>query len=460
MATPHTIRQCGLDILSAGIQAVDPVHLVTHSVNVVDEYLCVLGQTFHKSQLDRLIVVGAGKAAAAMALGFEKALEGSVFESILSGSVNIPDGPHPELSHIVANQSRPAGVNEPTTRAIENTQRILELTSQATERDLIVCLLSGGASALLTAPPSQIGLEAKVALIRLLSGSGASINELNTVRRHLSNIKGGGLLNNCHAKAFVTLVISDVIGDPPEIIGSGPTIPSKTSSIDALDILQKYQVHEHGDFSKIIHYLKQQADSYHSSDDTTISPSHSYHIIGNIHSAINASADFAGKLGFRVIDSHRLLTGPAEQAGYHLQHAAQELKLAATREQMPFAFITGGETTVIVPQDGRPHLGGRNQQIALAALLAGHPDRLDEIAIFSIGTDGEDGPTNAAGGIADKLALENSSRLNLNLAEALESCNAYEALRKIDSLILTGPSGTNVMDLQLILAFPEHAVPA
>ncbi|WP_459557207.1 glycerate kinase type-2 family protein [Lacunimicrobium album] len=441
---PAMMRRHALEIARAGIAAVDPARLMRNVVHVTGRCLSICGETYDTDRIQKLIVIGAGKASAGMAEGFEAALDGTDAFEKLVGQVQIPEGIEAVLKRIVPLAVRPVGINEPTERAVIATQKGVELIASGGEDDLVVVLLSGGASALLSWPVDEIGLELKTKLIRYLSKSGATIEELNTVRSMISMVKGGGLLT-CGKARMITLAISDVIGDPPHLIGSGPTVSPRHRVEDAIHVLDRYGCDEVEDFRPVYQYLREPGECVRV-------PSYPYHLIGTNKTAIVAAAKRAEKMGYITHpQTNKQLSGPAERVGKDLL-----LEAAWTpKSYKPLCWIYGGETTVQVPKDGEQHVGGRNQQIALSALITRQKQGINDVLLLSIGTDGEDGPTDAAGGIADQIASDNAKMSGLELTKFLETCNAYYALERIDSLIQTGPTGTNVMDLVVVLKWPE-----
>ncbi len=449
MNNAQRLREHGLEIIRTAIDAVAPSRLIETNVRATQNSLTICDQQIGIDELDRLIVLGAGKASAAMAEGFEAALRGTPFFEKIVGQIQIPEGIESTLGRMTPLAVRPVGVNEPTQAAVEATKAAVRLLKTATAKDLVVFLLSGGASAIFSWPPDEIGLETKTKLIRFLSKAGASIEDLNTVRAKISLVKGGSFLQYGNAP-FVTLAISDVIGDPPSIIGSGPTVQFHARAEDALQILRSYGADRPGEFQSVFDYLERMIPNEGTGDLHNIPLK--YHIIGSIKTAMQTAGERARSLGYQTqIDIENLLRNSAEETGRGLAKRIRQIPETAS----PTCWIYGGETTVIVPNDGLSHQGGRNQQMALAALVESQSVGLENSILISIGTDGEDGPTDAAGGIADQLALERAKEQYLDLDDALYSCNAYPALSKLGSLIRTGPTGTNVMDLVVVLHCPS-----
>jgi hydroxypyruvate reductase len=254
VADPLDLRRDAVEIWHAGVAAVDSERLVRDAVVRTADSLCVCGHVIPLADLGRIAVVGAGKAGAGMAAGFEAAVGPELVEKV-TGWVNVPADCVRPLARIRLHAARPAGLNEPTAAGVEGARAILELVSQLGARDLCVVLLSGGGSALLPAPPGEISLADKLAVTRLLMQSGASIEELNCVRKHLSLIKGGRLARVTGAGIVVCLIISDVVGDPLDAIASGPTVPDSTTAADALAVLRRYARDPHDIPPNIVEYL-------------------------------------------------------------------------------------------------------------------------------------------------------------------------------------------------------------
>jgi glycerate-2-kinase len=309
---------------------------------------------------------------------------------------------------------------------------------------LVLCLISGGGSALLPAPAAGITLEDKQAVTKFLSGAGANIAELNPVRKALSRIKGGGLARACRGGRLATLVISDVLGDPLDVIASGPTVPNTTTTGDALAVLEKFGARAAGIAPRIFDVLR---SPIHGGAEEqrrgTIT------VIGNNATAVDAAGMEAERLGYsHAMDAATTLEGSAEDVGRHLAEMAIRMRVQAG----PDCLITGGEPTVTLAPEGRRGLGGRNQQLVLAALQ--HLERAgvtSGAAILSGGTDGEDGPTDAAGAVVDERLLKSAVAEREPIADALDRNDAYHFFEPRNGLIKTGPTHTNVCDVRVVV---------
>jgi glycerate 2-kinase len=405
-------------------------------------HLLQIREIYRACGYQRLVVAGFGKAALPMALAAEEALEGS----ISAGLVIVP---HHSKRHELPSRIKvaTAGHPHPDEDGVSATREIMALARDADERTLLLLLISGGGSALLTAPTDDISLEQKQVTSRLLMEAGADIGELNTVRKHLSNVKGGRLAALAHPSRVVTIAISDVPGDRPDLIASGPAYPDPTTFGDAVDIIERLGV-----AAKIPTPVRNRllrgatgalAETPKPGDPlfasvTTI-------IAANNRLAREAAAKAARHQGLRVHLLEDQVCGEAREAGKRLAEAAlkQKRNLAGGER---LCLISGGETTVKVVGKGR---GGRNQELALAFALtvAGEGG----ITLLSAGSDGIDGPTDAAGGIVDGTTAARAKAAGLDPVRHLEENDAYPLLQASAGLLKTGPTGTNVMDLQIAI---------
>ena len=421
-------------IWTAAMRAVQPERLVAARLSLQGDgrLLCHDGQPLDPplrlDEVDRIVVVGAGKAAAGMAAAMERLLgpEGLARHRV-TGLVSVPTGCGRRLAAIEVRETRPAKANLPTPAVVQATREIMTTISQLRSHDLAIAVITGGGSALLAAPKEGISLDEKIAVTRRLSESGADIATLNATRRGLSVVKGGGLAKACTAGNLLVLVLSDVIGDDLDVIASGPCMPPEPSTPPGTW--------------------------------TTPGGCHVRHVIvGDNGTATAAAAAAARQAGYTLVQSTAdggQQQASAEVVGARLAADAAEILAAACRDGRPRALIAGGEATVTVPADHG--LGGRNQQTVLAAIDAVHQTRVPwptGLLIASVGTDGEDGPTDAAGGCADAAVVAEIERRDLDVPKALARCDAYPLLAAAGGLIRTGPTGTNVADIRIVLARP------
>jgi len=390
--------------------------------------------------------VGAGKAGAGMAAAVEEVLGPRLAqEKQLAGWVNVPDNCVRPLERIYLEGARPAGVNEPTAAGAAGAAEILKLVQSLGERDLCLALISGGGSALLPAPVEGITLDDKLAVTRHLSAAGANIRELNTVRKQLSRIKGGGLMRTCRAGRLVTLIISDVLGDPLDVIASGPTVADSSTPQAALEVLERFGARAAGISSAVFDYLqtKQAAPPPPAPTCRTTNL-----IIGNNATAVDAAGQQAERLGYSpALSSAAASEGPAEGIGRHLA----EMALRMRSQPGPDCLVSGGEPVVKLVEAEKRGLGGRSQQLVLAALQRLADDGAAGIVLLSGGTDGEDGPTDAAGAVLDADVLSATRARAFDPADYLARNDAYHFFQAAGGLITTGPTHTNVCDLRVVV---------
>jgi glycerate 2-kinase len=456
MKSPSHLRSDALAIWHAGVDAVRSDRLVKENVRVAGDWL-VIGESVvgtlrvPLSSVGRIAVVGAGKAGAGMAAGLEEALGPRVLaEKQVRGWINVPADCVRELGSIHLHAARPPGINEPTAEGVAGAEKILEIVSSLGPSDLCLCLISGGGSALLPAPVAGVSLAEKQAVTRLLSEGGANIAELNTVRKQLSRIKGGGLARACRAGRLVALIISDVLGDPLDVIASGPTVPDSKTPQDALAILKRYNCGSPAIHSFLHHSPLATHHSPPAAQVTNL-------VIGNNAAAVDAAGIEAERRGYsHAMIAATSLEGPAEDIGRHLAHMALQMQ----SESGPDCLITGGEPTVKLAPPAIRGKGGRNQQLVLAALIElildsqpGNPKskiQNPKFCLLSGGTDGEDGPTDAAGAFLDAEVFARLQEQNLDPADFLRRNDAYHFFAAAGGLIKTGPTHTNVCDLRVI----------
>lgn len=431
MATGKLLRRHALAIFRAAVAAADPRRTVRAALEKED-----------LSRFRRIFVVGAGKASAAMAQAAEQALG----RRIAGGWINTKDGHLAPLRRITLHEaSHPV----PDARGVAGARRIAEIAAQAQEGDLLVCLISGGGSALLPLPLDPVSLEEKQETTRLLLACGATIHEINAVRKHLSAIKGGRLARLAQPAHVLALLLSDVVGDPLDVIGSGPTAPDTSTFASAWAVIEKYGLQ--AKIPATARRLLQ--DGLAGKIEETPKPGDPCfrrtrnRIVGSNRLAVDAAARKARELGYRPLVLSTTIEG--ETRDIAAMHAAIAREIAATGRpaRPPVCVISGGETTVTLRGKG---LGGRNQEFALAAAIA--LEGVPGVLAFSAGTDGTDGPTDAAGAMADGETLQRAAALGIDARRALQDNDSYHFFRPLGDLVITGPTGTNVMDVRLMLA--------
>jgi glycerate 2-kinase len=441
----NRLRQDAIQIWQAGLEAVRSDRLVHNFVRVESDVLTIGDDSIKLSDIRRILVVGAGKAGAGMAAGLEQALGEQLLASKqVVGWVNVADDCVRQLKAIHLHGARPAGINEPTTAGVVGAAEIRRLVESASHEDLCIVLISGGASALLPDPIDGVLLTDKLAITRFLSSAGANIEQLNMVRKQLSRLKGGGLARACRAGHLYALIISDVLGDPLDVIGSGLTACNSTTIDDALAVLDEFKAAAAGVAPDAVALLQRRRKDVAIPKSST--EVHNL-IIGNNAVAVDAAGLEAERRGY----SHAMVSatkseGFAEDVGRHLATMAVHMRNHAG----PNCLISGGEPVVRLAPVAERGRGGRNQQLVLAAMQQLEDVGGERIAILSAGTDGEDGPTDAAGAVCDDEILQEAGRLNLDLESYLKRNDAYTFFENLGGLIKTGPTHTNVCDLRVV----------
>jgi len=436
-------RKIALNAIEAAFKAADPKRIMLSKVKLKGETLQINDSSFPLSKYRRIFVLGGGKASGAMA----EALETILQDHIQDGVIVVPKGAADkhklkrirlhESSHPIPDESSIAGA-----------RKILELAEKADEGDLVICLISGGGSSLMTLPKENISLEDKQRVTHLLLKSGAVINEINAVRKHISSFKGGQLAKAAYPATLVGLLLSDVLGDPLDVIASGPTVPDSSTFNDAVSILQR-----HGLWDRIPESVKRtlsegvkgRIEETPKRGDPVFKRVKNI-VIGNNRLACSAALREIERNGLNSLFLTSFMEGEARHIGTFFGAIGRELTATNRPIAPPAGIIAGGETTVTVTGDG---VGGRNQEVSLSAALkiAG----ADGVVIVSASTDGIDGPTDAAGAIADGKTISRSRRLGLDPVEALRNNDSYSFFSELGDLIITGPTGTNVNDLTILI---------
>ena len=430
-----------LAIFQAGLAAVDPIAAVRRHVAVGGAALRVGDRSYDLQQVKNVFVVGAGKAAAQIA----KALEDILGDRVTRGWVNVKAGHGTALKRV---QVHEAGHPLPDERGLSGAREIVRILRRTTERDLVLCVLTGGASALMPLPADGVSLGDKQALTQQLLACGANIHELNTVRKHLSQLKGGQLVRLAAPAPVAALILSDVIGDPLDTIASGPTAPDTTTYAEALDILRCYDIAGRTPSGALAHLAAgargEIAETPKPGDPLFLKVNNL--IVANNGAAVDACRSKAETFGYRPLVLSTTLDGEAREVARVYAALAREILGHGRPVAPPACIIGGGETTVTVRGTG---LGGRNQEFALAAAIAARG--LEAVTILAAGTDGTDGPTDAAGAFADGASCTRAEKLGLSAVDLLAQNDSYRFLDQMGDLLKTGPTGTNVMDLYLLL---------
>lgn len=445
--TPKLSEARGIlvELVDSAIKAGNPSSSIRRWVKVEADKLKVGNYEVDLSGVDRIVAVGGGKASAAMAITLEQILG----DRLAEGTVNIPEDTVPrEVGHKIKFVEAEHPI--PSKSGMEGTKQMLDLVSELGSRDLVICLISGGGSALMPLPAEGIELSELQEVTQLLLKSGATIQEVNAVRKHLSAVKGGQLARAAYPARIVTLIISDVVGDKLDTIASGPTYWDSTTYRDAFSVLEKYKLTEKVSPS-IIARLRNGVRGV-----IPETPKLGEECFRNAYYKIIASNADALEMAVEAGRAHDLnvhvltttMQGEACQVGEHLARVAKAVCQAGKPIPMPALLLSGGETTVRVRGQG---VGGRNQELVLSAVagLAG----LEGAAMVSFGTDGIDGPTDAAGAIADGFTLQKARELGLDPSSYLENNDSYHFFKGLEDLVVTGPSGTNIMDITALIVF-------
>jgi glycerate 2-kinase len=461
------LREDAWRIWRAGLDAVRADRLVERFVRREEGVLRVGDDAIELSDVGRIVVVGGGKAGAGMVAGFENALgDELIARHRVEGIVNVPADCMRATKAIRLHAARRAGVNEPRPEGVAGTAEMLDLVAGLSARDVCIALISGGGSALLPVPAEGVSLADKLAVTRMLSAAGANIEELNTVRKQLSRIKGGGLARACHAGRLFSLIVSDVLGDPLDVIASGPTVENRSTPHDALDVLERFGGEKAGVPRSVIELLQRRRREENGEPLTASRDAPRCRVmnlvIGNNATAVDAAGMEAERLGYRhAMHAATTLEGQAEDVGRHLAQMARRMLTT----DGPDCLIAGGEPVVKLAPTERRGLGGRNQQLVLAAFeemvsggaAAGQSDAEtlfpfpDNVAILSAGTDGEDGPTDAAGAIIDASIARAIHERRLDARDFLDRNDAYRFFESTGGLLKTGPTHTNVCDLRVVV---------
>ena len=429
-------REHALAIWTAAVDAVRPEPLVRAAVEAERAIL----------DAPRVLVVGAGKAGPGMAAGLEAALADRLDR--VEGLVNVPAGMTAPLRRIRLHPARPQGVNEPTAAGVSGAEEMLRLLQSAGPDDVAVCLLSGGGSALLPAPAEGLTLADKLAVTKLLHRSGATIDEMNCVRKHLSRVKGGRLAEAFRGRRLVSLIVSDVVGDPLDVVASGPTASDPTTFGEALTVLSRYGLMNSTPAAVIRHL---EAGRYGTIRETpkAIQPNATSRVIGSNRVALDAAKRMAEALGYHVLDLGAFVEGETRHVATAVAGVVRSIRSDGAPVKPPACILMGGETTVTLGDN--PGKGGRNQEFVLALLAKLGAAGMAGVTVLSGGTDGEDGPTDAAGAVADATTVARIAEHRLSAEAFLRGHDAYTLFDRVGGLIRCGLTGTNVMDVRVIL---------
>ncbi len=429
-------------IFLAGVEAVNPVKALKKHLSLEDNLLMVKNIRYDLNEFENIFVVGAGKASAAMA----QALEELLGERLNSGLINTKYGHGLPLRKI---QVTEAAHPVPDEAGFRGAQKIVKLLEKTGEKDLVFFLISGGGSALLPYPAEGLSLQDKQKVTTALLEVGANIHEINALRKHLSLIKGGRLARFAFPSTLISLILSDVIGDDLDSIASGPTVPDQSTFVECLHILDKYHIRDRVPLA-VVGIMEKGArgeiEENPKPGDPVFERTQNI-IIGSNIQAVQAAEKKAVDLGYNTIILSTFIEGETKHVAKVHAAVAKEILSSGNPIDRPACVVSGGETTVTIRGKG---LGGRNLEFALAAAIdiAG----LKDVVVLSAGTDGTDGPTDAAGSIADGTTIERSEKRGMDAEAFLRENDSYHFFQSLGDLVITGPTHTNVMDLRLVLA--------
>lgn len=435
------LRKDALTMFRAALKAADPIEAVRKHLHKDGDWLVAGRKKYRLSAFGDVYVLGAGKASVAMAQAVERILGARV----RFGFVNTKYGHGGKLKRVKVQE---AGHPVPDENGVAGARELVGLARQARAGDLVIFVVSGGASALTPLPAPPITLEEKQRVTQELLACGANIHEMNTVRKHISLFKGGQLAREAAPARLITLMLSDVIGDSMDVIGSGPTVPDESTFGRAWEILSGYGIAE-----KVPESVRQRLEAGVRGEiaetpkpgDEAFAKTQNL-VVGSNRLAVDAAARKARELGYKPLVLSTFLEGETKDVARVHAGIAKEILASGRPVGRPACVISGGETTVTLRGSG---LGGRNQEFAAAAAL--YLDGVDGVVVLSGGTDGTDGPTDAAGAIADGRTVARLRAKSLSAAAMLADNDSYHLFEALGDLIKTGPTGTNVMDVRLVL---------
>lgn len=440
------LREIAKDIFLKSISSVDPyqrlkenIHLDQNRFIIKEKGLPV--KVFDLNQFEKIYLLGTGKASSSMALAIEELLGNRIIKGIITTKYahSLPL----KFTEVIE-----AGHPLPDPKGVEGAKKIKEVLMSTGENDLVLFLLSGGGSALLPLPVEGISLKEKQELTQLLLGCGADIKEINTIRKHISQIKGGWLARWAYPSTLITFILSDVVEDPLEMIASGPTVPDPSTFEDAWEILEKYDLSEKVPSTIKSHLLLGKEKKV----EETPKPGEKWFekvfnlIIGSNLVALQGAEQEAKKKGFHTLILSSSIIGETREVARFHGAIAREVVATDHPVPKPACILSGGETVVTLRGKG---LGGRNQEFCLAGAF--EIEGLQKVVLLSGGTDGTDGPTDAAGAISDHTTLQRARGMGLDPMTYLMNNDSYHFFKQLGDLLITGPTRTNVMDVRIML---------
>jgi len=433
-------------IFKKALSAVDPSRILKERIRIEKDRLFIKTdrnseKSFELKGVEKIFLVGTGKAAGAMAQAIEEIFD----DRITRGIITTKYGHRLPLARTEIIE---AGHPLPDRKGFEGAKKIQRLLQESGPKDLVIFILSGGGSALLPFPADHIDLKEKQEVTQFLLDCGADIKEINTIRKHISRIKGGWLARWAYPSAVIGFILSDVVGDHLDVIGSGPTVADPSTFEEAWEILKKYDL-----LNEIAPSIRKhlqlgregKAEETPKPQEVIFEGVYNSLVGSNILSLL-AAREEAAALGFNPLILSSSIEGETREAARFHTAIAKEVIFSGNPIPMPACILSGGETTVTIKGKG---LGGRNQEFALAGAL--EIDGVERVVVLSGGTDGTDGPTDAAGAIADHTTVQRGRSLGLDPNFCLDNNDAYPFFEKLGDLLITGPTHTNVMDVRVLL---------
>jgi glycerate 2-kinase len=439
--TISTMRREAVEIFYKALKAVQAGAAIKRHCKFDGKTLFIGHRSYHLSQYKNLYVLGAGKATAPMA----EAIEDMIDEKITGGIITVKFDHVADLKHINLIE---AGHPIPDENGMRGASAILNLAKNVEKDDLILCLISGGGSALMPFPYDGLTLEDKQDTIKILLSCGATIHEINTIRKHISKIKGGRLAQAVYPATLVTLILSDVVGDDLDVIASGPTVPDSSSFFDCKNIFLRYNIIDKIPKNILNHIesgISDEIDETPKPHDPVFDRTYNLIIGSNVESLMSAK-EKAESLGYNVLLLSSMIEGETRFVAQVHGAIAREIIKTGNPLPLPACILSGGETTVTITGNG---LGGRNQEFALSASIDISGKK--NIVMLSGGTDGTDGPTDAAGAFSDSFTFKRAEEMGLDPYHFLANNDSYHFFQKLGDLFITGPTNTNVMDLRIVL---------
>lgn len=435
------MRNDAAAIFYKALQAVEPGAAVKRYCKLEGQHLIIGEWVYDLARYKNLFIIGAGKASAPMAAAMEDILG----KRISSGIIIVKYDHISDLSQVNLIE---AGHPIPDENGQQGAGAILNLAKNADKNDLVLCLISGGGSALLPLPSHSLTLKDKQDTIKVLLSCGATIHEINAIRKHTSMIKGGRLARAAYPATLVSLILSDVVGDDLDVIASGPTVPDSSTFSHCLEIFHKYNIIKKIP-ETIVNHIESGVSGKVTETPKTGDPAFDKTrnlIVGSNIESLKAAKQKAESLGYEVLVLSSMIEGETRHIAHVHGAIAKEIIKTGNPLPPPACILSGGETTVTLTGKG---LGGRNQEFALAAAI--DIAARESVVVLSGGTDGTDGPTDAAGAFSDTFTLKRAGEMGLDPYHFLANNDSYHFFQKLGDLLITGPTNTNVMDLRIVL---------